>query len=269
MARDNGHLSARADAPGSADAGDVIRVEGVGRTYGEAPVAVRALDTVSLAIRNGEFLSILGPSGCGKSTLLNILAGFDFPTEGRAFFKGEPIAGPSPRRGVVFQDTNALFPWMSVSSNVEFGLRSLGIARRERRRRAADALALVGLTDFAASYPRQLSGGMRQLAAIARIIVMNADLLLMDEPFAALDAITRQRIQKQFAEIWSRTRGTVMFITHSVDEAIYLGDRVVIMTERPGRIRMVLDVDLERPRDLASASFNALRATALRQLERD
>jgi NitT/TauT family transport system ATP-binding protein len=247
----------------------IVRVDGLGRTYGTGATAVRALDDVTLEIRKGEFLSVLGPSGCGKSTLLNILAGFDFPTDGRAFFNGVPISAPSPRRGVVFQDTNALFPWMSVANNVEFGLRSLGIDRHERRRRVAAALALVGLRDFAASYPRQLSGGMRQLAAIARIIVMNADLLLMDEPFAALDAITRQRMQKQFAEIWSQTRGTVMFITHSVDEAIYLGDRVAIMTGRPGRIRMLLDVDLPRPRDLTSVNFNAFRTTALRQLEKD
>jgi NitT/TauT family transport system ATP-binding protein len=158
---------------------------------------------------------------------------------------------------------------MTVFHNVEFGLRSLGIDRGERRRRVDAALNLVSLGDFAASYPRQLSGGMRQLAAIARIIVMNAELLLMDEPFAALDAITRQRMQKQFAEIWLRTRGTVLFITHSVDEAIFLGDRVAIMSGRPGRIRMILDVHLPRPRDLTSVDFNAFRATALRQLEQD
>jgi NitT/TauT family transport system ATP-binding protein len=247
----------------------IVQVEGLGRTYGTGSTAVRALDDVSLDIRKGEFLSILGPSGCGKSTLLNILAGFDFPTEGRALFNGKPILGASPSRGVVFQDTNALFPWMTVFHNVEFGLRSLGIDRKERGRRVDAALHLVGLGDFAASYPRQLSGGMRQLAAIARIIVMNAELLLMDEPFAALDAITRQRMQKQFAEIWSRTRGTVLFITHSVDEAIFLGDRVAIMSGRPGRIRMILDVHLPRPRDLTSVDFNAFRATALRQLEQD
>jgi ABC-type nitrate/sulfonate/bicarbonate transport system ATPase subunit len=143
------------------------------------------------------------------------------------------------------------------------------VNRKERGRRVEAALALVGLSDFADSYPRQLSGGMRQLAAIARIIVMEADLLLMDEPFAALDAITRQRMQKRVAEIWAQTRGTVMFITHSVDEAIFLGDRVAIMTGRPGRIRLVLDVHLPRPRDLVSAEFNALRGTALRQLEQE
>ena len=208
LARNNRHLSLAAN---SADAPDVagsaiVQVEDLARTYGTGPTAVRALDDVSLDIRKGEFLSLLGPSGCGKSTLLNILAGFDVPTEGRALFNGEPILGSSPNRGVVFQDSNALFPWMTIFRNVEFGLRSLRINRKERCRRVDAALHLVGLGDFAASYPRQLSGGMRQLAAIARIIVMNAELLLMDEPFAALDAITRQRMQKQFSEIWSRTR---------------------------------------------------------------
>jgi NitT/TauT family transport system ATP-binding protein len=253
------------DAVGSA----IVQVENLARTYGSGPTAVRALEDVSLEIRKREFLTILGPSGCGKSTLLNILAGFDFPSAGRALFKGEPIVGSSPSRGVVFQDSNALFPWMTAFQNVEFGVRSLRIDRRERVRRVEAALNLVGLRDFAASYPRQLSGGMRQLVAIARVIVMNAELLLMDEPFAALDAITRQRMQKQLADIWSRTRGTVLFITHSVDEAIFLGDRVAIMSGRPGRIRLVMDVQLPRPRDVTAADFNAFRATALRQLEQD
>ena len=271
MARNNRHLSIASnstDAPNVAGS-PIVQVEDLARIYGTGTTAVRALVDVSLDIRKGEFLSLLGPSGCGKSTLLNILAGFDVPTEGRALFKGEPILGSSPNRGVVFQDSNALFPWMTIFRNVEFGLRSLGINRKERCRRVDAALHLVGLGDFAASYPRQLSGGMRQLVAIARIIVMNAELLLMDEPFAALDAITRQRMQKQFSEIWSRTRGTVLFITHSVDEAIFLGDRVAIMSGRPGRIRMIMDIQLPRPRDLTAMDFNAFRATALRQLEQD
>lgn len=241
-------------------------VERLNRTYGNGISEVRAIEEVSLDIRRGEFLSIVGPSGCGKSTLLNILAGFDRPTAGTARFDGRPIAGPSPRRGVVFQDTNALFPWMTVRRNVEFGLRALRTPRAERERRTAEALALVGLTPFIDSFPSQLSGGMRQLAAMARVIVMGADLLLMDEPFAALDAITRQRMQKHLTDIWMRTGSTVMFITHSIEEAIYLGDRVVIMTPRPGRVRDILTVDLPRPRDVASDAFNALRGAAIRQL---
>jgi NitT/TauT family transport system ATP-binding protein len=244
----------------------LVEIDRLVRIYGDSTGAVRALDGVSLEIRKGEFLSVVGPSGCGKSTLLNILAGFDVPTEGTALFDGAPISGPSPRRGVVFQDTNALFPWMTVSRNVAFGLRATGVPRRERQKRVAEALELVGLSQFADSFPAQLSGGMRQLAAMARVIVMGADLLLMDEPFAALDAITRQRMQKHLADIWMRTGTTVMFITHSIDEAIYLGDRVVIMTARPGRVGEILDIDLPRPRDLTSDAFNALRAAAMRQL---
>jgi len=257
---------AMANTVGAA-AAPVVRVVALGRTYRTENSVVQALDNVSLEIGRGEFLSILGPSGCGKSTLLNVLAGFDRQTSGVAEFEGRPIPGPSPKRGVVFQDTNALFPWMTVEQNVEFGLQSLGMPRAERRERAAQALALVNLRDFANSYPRQLSGGMRQLVAIARVVVMDADLLLMDEPFAALDAITRQRMQRQLVEIWEKTRSSIMFITHSIDEAIYLGDRVAIMSARPGRIREILDVDLPRPRDLASADFNALRGRALAHLD--
>ena len=241
----------------------VVQVLNLSRTYNTSSSVVRALENVSIDIRKGEFLSILGPSGCGKSTLLNILAGFDKQTAGTAQFEGAPIKGPSPKRGVVFQDTNALFPWMTVEQNVEFGLQALHIPRAERKERVSQALNLVRLEDFSGSYPRQLSGGMRQLVAIARIVVMNADLLLMDEPFAALDAITRQRMQKQLADIWSQTRSTILFITHSIDEAIYLGDRVAVMSARPGRIREIIDVDLPRPRDLASTDFNALRGRAL------
>lgn len=247
----------------------VVRVADLNRIYRTGNTVVQALSNVSLDIGRGEFLSILGPSGCGKSTLLNILAGFDHQTSGIAEFDGEPIPGPSPRRGVVFQDTNALFPWMTVQQNVEFGLRSLGLSASERKVRVIEALDLVNLRDFADSFPRQLSGGMRQLVAIARVVVMNADLLLMDEPFAALDAITRQRMQKQLVEIWSKTRSSIMFITHSIDEAIYLGDRVAVMSARPGRILDILTVDLPRPRDLASPEFNALRGSALAYLDSD
>jgi len=244
----------------------LAQVQGLMRTFVSGSSTVYALENVSLDIRHREFLSILGPSGCGKSTLLNILAGFDVQSGGRAVFNGQSISGPSAKRGVVFQDTNALFPWMTVAANVEFGLRSLPISRRERKQRAQAALELVRLQDFAESYPRQLSGGMRQLAAIARVIVMEADLLLMDEPFAALDAITRQRMQQQLVDIWQKTSTSILFITHSVDEAIYLGDRVAIMSARPGRIIKMFSVDFGRPRDLASPEFNALRAEALEGL---
>jgi NitT/TauT family transport system ATP-binding protein len=244
----------------------LVQIRNLSRTYDSGEKAVRALNDLSLDITSGEFVTVLGPSGCGKSTLLNILAGFDEPTSGSALFDGEPIVGASPRRGVVFQDSNALFPWLTVRQNIEYGLRAVGVEARERDPRVNAALDLVRLREFADSYPKQLSGGMRQLVAIARIIVMNADLLLMDEPFAALDAITRQRMQRQLADIWEKTRGTIMFITHSVDEAIYLGDRLVIMTGRPGRICGIHDIKLARPRDVTSQGFNELRAVAIKQL---
>ena len=260
-----------ADAQGSSkamvSAAPVVRVSHLSRIYETANSVVQALDNVSIDIRRGECLSILGPSGCGKSTLLNVLAGFDRQSAGTAEFDGKAIPGPSPKRGVVFQDTNALFPWLTVEQNVEFGLRSLSVPKSNRKERVSQALDLVNLRDFSNSFPRELSGGMRQLVAIARVVVMDADLLLMDEPFAALDAITRQRMQKQLVDIWSKTRFSILFITHSIDEAIYLGDRVAIMSARPGRIREVLDVDLPRPRDLASPDFNDLRGKALKYLD--
>lgn len=245
----------------------LVQIKNLSRTYGLGEKAVRALDNVSLEVPSGTFVTVLGPSGCGKSTLLNVLAGFDAPTSGLVLFDGKAISGASPRRGVVFQDSGALFPWLTVRQNIEFGLRAVGVDAGERKPRVDAALDLVRLRDFADSFPKQLSGGMRQLVAIARIIVMNADLLLMDEPFAALDAITRQRMQQQFVEIWEKTRGTVMFITHSVDEAIYLGDRMVVMTGRPGQISGVHDIKLTRPRDVTSQGFNELRAIAINQLE--
>lgn len=255
------------DAPAPHAATPVVRVANLSRTYTTANSVVHALENVTFDINRGEFLTILGPSGCGKSTLLNVLAGFDTQSSGTVEFEGKPISGPSPKRGVVFQDANALFPWMTVEQNVEFGLQAQNVSRPDRKSRVLHALELVHLRDFADSFPRQLSGGMRQLAAIARVVIMDADLLLMDEPFAALDAITRQRMQKQLVDIWSKTRSSVLFITHSIDEAIYLGDRVAIMSARPGRVREILHVTLPRPRDLASPDFNVLRRDALRTLD--
>ena len=244
----------------------LAEVRNLSRQFTGDGSVVRALDNVDLSIKPGEFLTVLGPSGCGKSTLLNILAGFDRQTGGTAEFEGVPISAPSSRRGVVFQDTNALFPWMTVLGNVEYGLRSLPIGKSERRDRALGALRLVRLEDFRDSFPRQLSGGMRQLVAIARVIVMDAALLLMDEPFAALDAITRQRMQEQLTRIWQATSSSIMFITHSIDEAIYLGDRVAIMSARPGQVRKIIALDLPRPRDLASPDFNQFRREAMEVL---
>jgi NitT/TauT family transport system ATP-binding protein len=250
----------------STGAGDLVVVDDVSRTYGTGPAAVRALAGVSLRIRRGEFLTILGPSGCGKSTLLNIIAGFDTPTAGRVLVGGEPVTGPAPTRGVVFQDSAALFPWLTVEGNIQFGLRAAHRSPSDIEARTEKVLQLVGLRDFRTTFPKQLSGGMRQLVAIARVLVMDVHLLLLDEPFAALDAISRQHMQQQLIDICSRAGTTNLFITHSVDEAIYLGDRVLVMSGRPGAIKAEIPIPLPRPRNIASVAFNELRGNALSRL---
>lgn len=250
----------------SGTARPLVRMASIGRDYISETTTVQALKDVSFEIRPNELFAVLGPSGCGKSTLLNIIAGFDAQSSGVAEFMGQPVPPPSPTRGVVFQDTNALFPWLTVEQNIEFGLRSLKLSATERKDRVKEILELVRLHDFAQRFPRELSGGMRQLVAIARVVVMKVDLLLMDEPFGALDAITRQHMQEQLIDIWSKAKSSIMFITHSVDEAIFLGDRVAVMSARPGRILEILDVAMERPRDRTSESFNRLRGRSLELL---
>ncbi|MFI6788902.1 ABC transporter ATP-binding protein [Nonomuraea sp. NPDC050383] len=220
-----------------------------------------ALGGVSLDIADNEFVTIVGPSGCGKSTLLNILAGLDQPTGGTALVDGKQVTGPGPERGVIFQQY-ALFPWLTVRENVEFGMRTAKVPGDERRRRAEHFIRLVGLEQFADALPKTLSGGMKQRCAIARAYAVNPSILLMDEPFGALDALTRVRLQEQLLETWSKDRRTVMFITHDVDEAVFLANRVVVMGARPGRIVEVIDVDLPYPRDedmRLSPEFGALR----------
>jgi ABC-type nitrate/sulfonate/bicarbonate transport system ATPase subunit len=249
------------NAPGAS-----VDIERVSRSYRSGRHLVEALADVSLTVAPGSFATLLGPSGCGKSTLLNIIAGFDQPTSGNVVVDGMAVRGPSVERGVVFQDTGALFPWLTVAENVAFGLRAVGRPRREVRDRVAEALDLVRLSAFSQRHPHELSGGMRQLVAISRVLVMEPKLLLMDEPFAALDAITRQRLQNRLTEIWQRTRITIVFITHSVDEAILLADDVAVMTRRPGRVRTQLRVGLDRPRSVTSAQFNALKQQALNYL---
>lgn len=253
--------------PATPSARPVVEIDRVSVRYGTGADTVLALSDISLSVARSSFLTILGPSGCGKSTLLNLIAGFAVPTEGSVKVEGETVTGPSPRKGVVFQDSSALFPWLSVSQNVAFGLRANGTPRVERRQRVAAALDLVGLAGFAERLPRELSGGMRQLVALARVLVLEPPVLLMDEPFAALDAMTRERMQAQLTEIWARTGLTTIFITHSVDEALYLGDEVVVMSRRPGTVKARLAVDLERPRIATSASFNALKLEALDNLQ--
>jgi ABC-type nitrate/sulfonate/bicarbonate transport system ATPase subunit len=217
-----------------------------------------ALDSIEFDIGDDEFVTILGPSGCGKTTLLNIVAGFDQATSGGVFLDGEPIRKPGPDRGVVFQDY-ALFPWLTVEQNVEFGLRERRIPKVERRARVRQQIFSVGLSGFERRYPQELSGGMRQRVALARVLANDPKILLMDEPFAALDAQTRTIMQHELLRVWSAERRTALFITHNIEEAILLGDRVVVMTARPGRIKEIVHVDLPRPRDVTSAAFNKTR----------
>lgn len=212
---------------------------------------ILALDGINLTVRSGQFVLLLGPSGCGKSTLLNIIAGFLQPTSGQAIHGGEEIRAPDRRRTVVFQDY-ALFPWMTVQRNVEFGLKSQGVPPKERADIARHFIDLVHLSGFEERFPHEISGGMKQRAAIARALAPNPDILLMDEPFGALDAQTRVLLQEEVARISSDTRKTVLFVTHSIEEAVFLGDLVVVMSARPGRIRATYDVQLSRPRTAAT-----------------
>ncbi|WP_414497527.1 ABC transporter ATP-binding protein [Streptomyces sp. CRN 30] len=206
-----------------------------------------ALDGLSLDIGDQEFVTVVGPSGCGKSTLLNLAAGLVEPTAGEVLVDGAHVTGPGPERGVIFQQY-ALFPWLTVRGNVEFGLKLGSLSADERRRRAERAIDLVGLTDFADALPKTLSGGMKQRCAIARAYAVDPEVLLMDEPFGALDALTRVQLQDQLLETWTRDKRTVMFITHDVDEAVYLARRVIVMAARPGRIHRIIEVDLPYPR---------------------
>jgi NitT/TauT family transport system ATP-binding protein len=221
-----------------------------------------ALENINLEIRAGEFFVIVGPSGCGKSTLLDLIGGLTRPTSGRILISGKPIDGPALDRGLVFQQY-ALFPWRTAQKNVEFGLEAKGVPARARAELARRFLELVGLAEFADRYPHELSGGMKQRVAIARSLAYEPDVLLMDEPFAALDAQTRENLQGELIRIWERSGKTIVFITHGIDEAVYLGQRVAVMTSRPGSIKQVIDIPLEsrsREEDIRGApEFARLR----------
>jgi NitT/TauT family transport system ATP-binding protein len=235
-----------------------IRIAGVGQEFHAPGRTVVALRDIDLTVAPGELVCLLGPSGCGKSTLLNAVAGFLRPSSGRILLDGAPVEGPGPDRGMVFQEY-ALFPWMTVSDNVGFGLRVKGMSRAAELRRAGELLAMLGLTDFADRFPKELSGGMSQRVAIARVLAIDPPVLLMDEPFGALDALTRRSLQDQLLELWTKLKKTILFVTHSIDESLYLADRILVMTYRPGTIRRDLRVELPRPRDASSAAFNALK----------
>ena len=220
---------------------------------GQGDEKVEALAGIDLSIADNEFVSIVGPSGCGKSTLMEIVGGLTEPTGGEVLIDGEPINGPHPAVGLVFQQESA-FPWRSVLENVEFGLEMHGTPKEERRERSRELIELVGLQGFEDRYPGELSGGMRQRVAIARTLVMNPQVLLMDEPFGALDEQTRLILGDELLRIWSQSRATALFITHSIEEAVLLADRVIAMSARPGSVKKVVPVDLERPRDSSVVS---------------
>jgi NitT/TauT family transport system ATP-binding protein len=243
-----------------------IEVRDVSLVYDTPSGPVNAVETASFHLPASEFLCIVGPSGCGKSTLLNIIAGFLTPTAGEIRIGGKAVTGRGMDRGVVFQDFAQLFPWRTALGNVTFGLEMKGVARAERERIALEQLALVKLEKFAHSYPHHLSGGMQQRVAIARALAYNPAVLLMDEPFAALDAMTRDAMQRLLAEVWRETRKTVVYVTHNVAEAVYLADRVLVMTPHPGRVKCELPIVLPRPRDPLSIEFLECQKDLLRHL---
>jgi NitT/TauT family transport system ATP-binding protein len=240
-------MSATALDPPVTERPAAVRLRDVGKTFRQRRRETPALEGVSLDIAAGEFLCLVGPSGCGKSTLLSILAGFTTADSGEVLVDGRQVEGPGPDRGVLFQ-TPTLFPWLTTRQNVLYGPRARGVLTPEVREEAGGLLETVGLTDFADAYPHELSGGMRHRAAFARVLINHPRVLLMDEPFGALDAITRAGMQRFLLELWQRQRTTIVFVTHDVEEATLLGDRVSVLSGRPGRTKAVIDIELRRPR---------------------
>jgi len=244
----------------------MLSIKNLNKTYHtEEGDEVVALSDINLDVADKEFVCFIGPSGCGKTTLLRITAGLEKPDSGTLTVNNEPITGPGPDRGMVFQEYS-LFPWRTVLKNITFSLELKKIAKSEREKIARDFLELVGLSKFADSYPHELSGGMKQRVAIARALVNDPDVLLMDEPFGAVDAQTRNRLQHELLNIWEKKKKTVLFITHSVDEAVFLADKVVVFTARPGRVKEVFSIDLPRPRERTSFEANAVREHLLATL---
>ncbi|HEU0272965.1 MAG TPA: ABC transporter ATP-binding protein [Candidatus Udaeobacter sp.] len=244
-----------------------LRVREVSKSFPapDDPLAQRqALRNISLSIAAGELVSLIGPSGCGKSTLLRLIAGLDTPDIGELLVGSEPICKPSAERGLVFQDPN-LFPWLTVRRNIEAGLVARGVLR-EKRNEVGEFMRLVGLEIFADAYPHHLSGGMAQRAALARALINHPKILLLDEPLGALDAFTRMRMQDEVLRLWENRRTTMLLVTHDIDEAIYMSDRIMIMTQRPGQIDREIDITLDRPRDRTSESFLHLRSEILDHL---
>lgn len=235
-----------------------IRINAVNKIFQTGDKEVVALRDIQLEIPQGQFVCLLGPSGCGKSTLLNAIAGFSLPTSGEIMANAQRVTEPGPDRGMVFQEY-ALFPWMTVEQNIAFGMEIKGLERPSIERRCTELLDMLGLKDFRQRFPKDLSGGMRQRVAIARVLALDSPIMLMDEPFGALDALTRRNLQDELLRIWAELKKTIIFVTHSIEEAIYLADRIIVMTYRPGTIKKDLLIDLPRLRDPAAPEFNALK----------
>ncbi|ABK14016.1 MAG: ABC transporter ATP-binding protein [Methanothrix sp.] len=244
----------------------LLEVRSVSKVFDVDGKTIEVLREISMSVDEGEFICFIGPSGCGKTTLLRIIAGLEFPSSGSVLLDGTPIKGPGPERGMVFQEYS-LFPWRTVLDNVAFGPEIQGVPKEERYRIAREYLKMVGLERFESRYPHELSGGMKQRVAIARALVNNPKALLMDEPFGALDAQTRNVMQSELLRIWERERKTIIFVTHSVDEAIYLGDKIIVFSARPGRVKEVIGIDLPRPRKRTSLEVNMIRDKILQDLK--
>src|SRR6266446_4956924 len=233
-----------------------LSLNGLNMTFGHGDEVVDVLENIDLEVREGEFICLLGPSGCGKSTLLNIVGGFLKPSSGEVVIDGEPVRGPDPRRIFVFQE-RGVFPWLTVEGNIGFGLFKL--SQDERAKRIAHYVQLVGLQGFEKSYPGELSGGMKQRLEVARALAVNPDMLFLDEPFGALDSITRLIMRKELLRIWEAERKTIIFVTHDIEESVQLADRVVVMSARPARIQRIVEIDIAHPRDISSRRYLELR----------
>ena len=240
--------------PSTALKDPILTIKDLDMVFGSNSSYLRVLEDIRFAVHPAEILCLLGPSGCGKTTLLKVLAGFLRPSSGQVLVHGNQVTAPGPERCVVFQE-DALFPWLTVAENIAFGLKGKGIGRRRRKEMVDQYLALVGLTAFASYLPTEISGGMKQRVALARVLILQPEILLMDEPFAALDALTRQEMQQLLLELWETLAHTVVFVTHDVREAVTLADRVIMMDKNPGRVKEVVDIDLERPRDVDEHLF--------------
>lgn len=246
-----------------------IEVSNVSKTFiGEYGQRIEALRNVSFKVYEGEFLTVVGPSGCGKTTLLRVIAGLEKPDEGYVKIDGKIVDGPASGLGYIPQEFS-LFPWRTVVGNIEFGLEVNGVPKAERKRIVKRLIGLVGLEGFEKSFPKELSGGMKQKVAIARALAIDPIVLLLDEPFANLDAQTRSYMQREFLRIWHEHRKTVIFVTHHIEEAVYLADRIILLSSRPGRVKMELKINLPRPRIVTSPEFVNVRAKLLKELEED